>query len=417
MKTFKLNPDGLKKQYRLIFYMTVVMSVIAGAGAIYISYINSGPSGNETILLIPIMLVIMGISLFRLSKKLKKTWNGFEIIIDDDTITRTQNNVPTITIKKEDVREILESRQGGIALKTDQRIDTIHIPKYVENREELLAILADLKQVKKQPANYNFSPLIAVALAIGLFVTFSLTKTLLIILITGLILVILLTWGFIEIQRSKLIDSKLKRGSFLFIFLLLSIVLRMCTQITGSQQQVSFNNEHELFNEFNSTNHLKAPLDKMSFDTLHGWDFGWAMLEPINVANVVQNESQLSKRLSPGQKALYFFWYLDAEVTNGGFIQFYWNGYEKYLSPIKAGLSLIGDKEVLKLVNESELEYRKHFGKFEKQKQLGDWGPLYNSLKTFDRLDSIYYEIHDQTMILIEKYARENPNQFAKFIR
>jgi uncharacterized protein YwqG len=33
-----------------------------------------------------------------------------------------------------------------------------------------------------------------------------------------------------------------------------------------------------------------------------------------------------SKRLSPGQKALFFIWYLDAEVTNGGFIQFYWNG-------------------------------------------------------------------------------------------
>lgn len=54
-------------------------------------------------------------------------------------------------------------------------------------------------------------------------------------------------------------------------------------------------------------------------------------LEPINIAIGDENEKDLATRFSPAQKALYYVWYLDAEVTNGGFIQFYWNDYRKYI--------------------------------------------------------------------------------------
>ena len=99
----------------------------------------------------------------------------------------------------------------------------------------------------------------------------------------------------------------------------------------------------ELYNTFDEANHLQPVFDKAKFSTLHGWDFGWAILEPINIAKGDEDEIELSRRFSPGQKALYFIWYLDAEVTNGGFIQFYWNDYRKYISPILQGLKLIGD--------------------------------------------------------------------------
>jgi hypothetical protein len=73
----------------------------------------------------------------------------------------------------------------------------------------------------------------------------------------------------------------------------------------------------ELYNSFDKDNHLQPVFDKAKFDTLHGWDFGWEILEPINIAKGDEDEFQLSKRFSPGQKALYFIWYLDAQVTNG----------------------------------------------------------------------------------------------------
>lgn len=171
----------------------------------------------------------------------------------------------------------------------------------------------------------------------------------------------------------------------------------------------------ELYNTFDKSDHLRPLFDKTKFDTSHGWDFGWAVLEPINVAKGKEDEKLLAKRFSPGQKALYFFWYLDAEVTNGGFIQFYWNDNRKYVPPIIDGLKLIGDTSMLDLVNKADLEYLKYKEQFISQKQKDDWQPLYDGLKRFYEYDSIYYVTHDKTMELIEKYAREHLDEFVKF--
>ena len=120
-------------------------------------------------------------------------------------------------------------------------------------------------------------------------------------------------------------------------------------------------------------------------------------------------------RFSPGQKALYFIWYLDAQVTNGGFIQFYWNDYRRYLAPLMDGLKLIGDSAMLNLIEEADIEYLLQQDKFISYKKKDDMEHLYDSLQNFDNFDSTYYTIHDKTMDLIEKYARKNPDQFVKF--
>jgi hypothetical protein len=171
----------------------------------------------------------------------------------------------------------------------------------------------------------------------------------------------------------------------------------------------------ELYNTFDQSNHLQPLFDKIKFDTLHTWDFGWVVLEPINIANGKEDEKLLARRFSPGQKALYFFWYLDAEVTNGGFIQFYWNNNRKYLPPIIAGLNLIGDTSMLDLVNKADEEYLKHKEQFVLQRQKDNWQPLYDSLKKFEDYDGKYYLLHDRTMELIEKYAKQHPDEFVKF--
>ena len=201
----------------------------------------------------------------------------------------------------------------------------------------------------------------------------------------------------------------LKRSlTFLFIFFIIS-----CGQ-TENQSIKKVNTSMELYNVFDKDNHLQPPFEKARFDTLHGWDFSWAILEPINIAKGKDDEKLLAKRFSPGQKALYFIWYLDAEVTNGGFIQFYWNNNRKYLPPIMDGLKLISDTSMLDLVGKADEEYLKHKEKFIKQRQIDDWQRLYDSFKNFNEFDSIYYATHNEMMELIEKYARQHSEEFVK---
>lgn len=173
-------------------------------------------------------------------------------------------------------------------------------------------------------------------------------------------------------------------------------------------------NSIELFNTFESDNQLKPDFEKSIFHNLHSWDLGWAILEPINIAADKEEEKTLSKRFSPGQKLLYFFWYLDAEVTNGGFIQFYWNGNRPYLSPILDGLNLIGDQELMNLLKVVDLEYLTNKDKFPSDQNKEDGlESLYDDLKSFDGFDTQYYKVHERTMVLIEKYIRDNPDDFV----
>ncbi len=171
----------------------------------------------------------------------------------------------------------------------------------------------------------------------------------------------------------------------------------------------------ERYNTFDKNNHLRPIINKTTFDTLHGWDLGWTLLEPINIAKGEQDEIKLATQFSAGQKALYFFWYMDAEVTNGGFIQFYWNENRKYVPPIIDGLKLIQDTSMLELVKLADKEYQINESRFILQKQKDNWEPLYEEIKKFDELDSMYFSTHKKTMELIEKYVRLNPEAFVKF--
>lgn len=169
------------------------------------------------------------------------------------------------------------------------------------------------------------------------------------------------------------------------------------------------------YNIFDKANHLQPLFDKTKFDTLHGFDFGWALLEPINIANNSDEDAELSKRFSPGQKALYFIWYLDAQVINGGFPQFYLNGYGHYIPPIKDGLKLIGDTAMLSLVENADKEYLDNKKVVDSYLRKNDWGPLYEAPYKFGTYDSIYYSSNEKMMSLIEKYARQHPEDFVKF--
>lgn len=172
----------------------------------------------------------------------------------------------------------------------------------------------------------------------------------------------------------------------------------------------------ELYDTFNSANHITITIDKKRFDTLHGWDLGWALLEPFSKVND-QGEAEIAmaKQFSPGQKALHFFWYLDEEVTNGGFIQFYWNGYGKYIPPIRLGLRLLHDTAMLRLVDKADNEFMLNREKFDLQAPMEKLPPLYDSLKVFKTYDERFLQIRDRTMELLEMYVRKHPEEFVDF--
>ncbi|WP_179020623.1 DMP19 family protein [Winogradskyella forsetii] len=167
---------------------------------------------------------------------------------------------------------------------------------------------------------------------------------------------------------------------------------------------------------FDESKHFKPKLDKGEFFKLTGFDFGWYVLEPIS-EYIKDEKGELKKgnTLSYGQKALYYWWYVDAQVTNGGFTQFYYNGYGKYVPTIIKGLKYIGDNKMAGLVNRSYEIYLKENKKIKDARKGGlqEFSNLYKEIEDFDELDNEYYDLNEKTMKIIEKYVRKNPNEIC----
>lgn len=167
---------------------------------------------------------------------------------------------------------------------------------------------------------------------------------------------------------------------------------------------------------FDESKHFRPNLDKGEFFKLTGFDFGWYVLEPIS-EYIKDEKGELKKgnTLSYGQKALYYWWYVDAQVTNGGFTQFYYNGYGKYVPTIIKGLKHIGDNKMAGLVNRSYDIYLKENKKIKDARKGGlqEFSNLYKEIEDFDELDDEYYDLNEKAMKIIENYIRKNPNEIC----
>lgn len=172
-------------------------------------------------------------------------------------------------------------------------------------------------------------------------------------------------------------------------------------------------NENDSYWIFNENEHFKPKLNKGDFYKLSGYDFGWFVLEPLT-KYIKNDEIEKGKSLSYAQKSLYYWWYLDAQVTNGGFVQFYYNGYEKYIPTIVKGLEHIGDKKMSNLVKKADKIYQKNKKLMKKAQKSDLFGSdLYDRLDELSILDDEYFDLNEKTMSLIEKYFRNHSNEIC----
>jgi antitoxin component YwqK of YwqJK toxin-antitoxin module len=162
---------------------------------------------------------------------------------------------------------------------------------------------------------------------------------------------------------------------------------------------------------FDKEQHFCPRLNKGSFYKLTGFDFGWFIYESIS--KFIENREKeviKGRSLSFSQKTLYYWWYLDEQVANGGFVQFYYNGYDVYIPAILNGLKHIGDHKMVELIEKAQIIYQENKEIVDQARERNLFGSdLYENLTELSDLDSLYYDLNDQTMYAIEKHIRNNP--------
>ncbi|NMH88063.1 DMP19 family protein [Flavivirga algicola] len=165
---------------------------------------------------------------------------------------------------------------------------------------------------------------------------------------------------------------------------------------------------------FKESKHFRPKLNEKTFFEKTGTDFGWYILEPLSLyIENPSNELTKGQNLSFGQKAIYYWWYLDGQVTNGGFKQFFSNGYGKYIPTIITGLEYIGDDELVSLLKKAENYYVKNDKSSINEVKIPEEYKKIVSLGALTAFDAKYLDLNESTMLKIEEYAKKNPKEFC----
>lgn len=181
--------------------------------------------------------------------------------------------------------------------------------------------------------------------------------------------------------------------------------------------------EHLKKDEFASSDTnliFKPEISKIDFYRLKEMDFNWEVLKPLSekvTAYCEQNQLNHKsgiKILTQEQKALYFWWYLDGQVTNGGFSQFIYNGYDQYFPAILNGLKLLPDKKYYNLIEKVYLYYiQEGLEKLDREKVDYFKNKFYEN-DFLSNADELYFKLNKQLYIDFEEFIRKNQSKFIQ---
>jgi len=129
-----------------------------------------------------------------------------------------------------------------------------------------------------------------------------------------------------------------------------------------------------------------------------------------------KNELNNVKKLTKGQQAFFSIWWLEAEVNNGGFNQFYFNSSGQYSEMSAVGLKTIGAEKFSQLVYRANKIYNENKERLEEFDD-GTMESFSESYKDnpLNACDMEFYELYELENIsdLRIKYIRENIPEFT----
>ena len=144
-------------------------------------------------------------------------------------------------------------------------------------------------------------------------------------------------------------------------------------------------------------------------------DLELAILDYVDykIGEDYENKHSIVTNLSKGFQAVYTTWWVDAEVNNGGFNQYFWNCGQFAIEAIE-GFRVIGARklsELMKKAVESVIEEIPEMKKYYKLNTPEAFSESYDHTD-LNKLDEQYYTLSEDLSVLRIKYIRANPHLF-----
>ena len=240
MEQFKIRQRGFQEIRKAILIKTIPISLLAAFGGLAIAHFNTtGQQSDVNVFpfVIPIVLGALAFGLYRSVNRQKDIFDTYRLTIDNNSITREQYNTPTITISNADISEIVKNSNGSFTIKGNSTVNLIGVPSQIDDYEKLEISLAEIRPISTKtgkPFLQKVSGLFSI-LIVCLMAAVYISKDKIIVGVFGAVLLVVLGYSFLQIQRSKNVDNKTKKGMWLLLLVAASIIGVMCFKLTGQE--------------------------------------------------------------------------------------------------------------------------------------------------------------------------------------
>ncbi len=231
MRTFKYDAGRFSELRKKIIIRSLLVLAPAVAVGLYIGLRGAEPAILSIAIPVSILGVTMasGFGLRRGIKRQKALYETYRLTVDENAVTREQQNTQTIRLLKSDITLITKNTNGSFTIKGKNPRDVIGIAPQIDNYEELEILLRQMRPFGgpvHQPLLERYGRFSGVGTLI-LFGAVILSNNKTIVTLAGLVSIGLLVWSVIEVQKNKNIDAKTKRGMYLVIFPVFGIIAKI----------------------------------------------------------------------------------------------------------------------------------------------------------------------------------------------
>jgi hypothetical protein len=229
MPQYKNSPERYPLfRLQIIVRMTILMLIIT-IGSFCISYFSGEKDSTSlyiSLILMFFVLVAFSYIIVKTIKQQKIIYDSFNLTVGLDYLSRTQSNLPAITLFFNDIDKISENRLGYLKVDGKQKGQFIIISPYLEDKDKLKNELQSIKPFSDQRVENVFttSPFLLPLITIGSMAAIYISSNKVIVAIGGAILIPLLAWSFFKIGSMPKSANPLAKNRFLLVIVFISII-------------------------------------------------------------------------------------------------------------------------------------------------------------------------------------------------
>lgn len=237
---FHTQKERFNEVKKVLLFRSALFIVLAVPGGIAIgSFGSNGAEMDMSVffLTLPIALGAAGFGVFAALKRQKKIFETFRLSLNSEEVIREAQEVPTFRMARSSIREIIKKKDGSFSIKGKSRMEIIEVPAQMQDYEDLERLLAEIRPITandKLPFYQTIIGQILLSLfTLGLMATTYISDNKTIVLVSGTLIIGLMAYSFFEVQTNKNVDHRTKNVSWIFLFVMVSIIGMMYFKLMG----------------------------------------------------------------------------------------------------------------------------------------------------------------------------------------